>query len=59
VNGVQALVREVIYRGDHVELHAACNGSDLRVQGEADLIARAGQTLTMELPVDDLRVLDD
>ena len=58
-NGVQATIREAIYRGDHVELHVERGGVTILVQGDADLGARAGQTLTLELPAADLRVLDD
>lgn len=59
VNGVQATVRDAIYRGDHVELHVERGGITILVQGDASLTARAGQTVTLELPVADLRVLDD
>ena len=58
-NGVQATIREAIYRGDHVELHVERGGVTILVQGEASLTARAGQTVLLELPVADLRVLDD
>jgi spermidine/putrescine transport system ATP-binding protein len=59
VNGAQATVREAIYRGDHVELHVEHGGLTILVQGDTDVAARPGQVVSLELPMDDLRVLDD
>ena len=59
VNGVQMTVREAIYRGDHVELHVERGGVTILVQGDAAMTTKAGQMVMLELPVVDLRVLDD
>nr|WP_245678318.1 ABC transporter ATP-binding protein [Chondromyces crocatus] len=56
-NGVQAVVRESIYRGDHVEL--IMEPGPLRVQVSPRLRAEPGSTLWLSLPEERLEVLDD
>jgi spermidine/putrescine transport system ATP-binding protein len=56
-NGVQGVVREGFYRGDHVEL--IVEPGPLRVQVSPRLRAAPGTSVWLYLPVDRLEVLDD
>ena len=56
-NGVQGVVRESFYRGDHVEL--IVDPGPLRVQVNPRLLAAPGTELWLGLPVSRLEVLDD
>jgi spermidine/putrescine transport system ATP-binding protein len=56
-NGIQAVVRETFYRGDHVEL--IMDPGPLRVQLSPRLQASPGTRLWLTLPASRLEVLDD
>lgn len=56
-NGVHGVIRDSIYRGDHVEL--LVEPGPLRVQVSPRLRATPGASLWLQLPLDRLEVLDD
>ncbi len=56
-NGIPGVVRDRIYRGDHVEL--LVEPGSLRVQVSPRLRASPGASIWLLLPVDRLEVLDD
>ena len=57
-NGVRGTVREVIYCGDHLDLHVEA-ALALRVRAAAHTGIAAGQDVWLHLPSSELRVLND
>jgi spermidine/putrescine transport system ATP-binding protein len=58
-NGFSGIIRDAIFRGDHVDLHVECAHLTLRVRAPASSAGAVGTTIGLELPTTDLRVLDD
>jgi spermidine/putrescine transport system ATP-binding protein len=57
VNGLRAIVRDLIYRGDHVEMW--CEPGPLRVQAHPSQRLRAGEEVWLHLPPEHVEVLAD
>ncbi len=57
VNGLRAIVRDLIYRGDHVEVW--CDPGPLRVQAHPSQGLRAGEEVWLHLPPEHVEVLTD
>ena len=51
-------IEERLFRGDHWELVVGVAGSRLRVHAEPDQVHREGETVWLDLPHDDLLVLE-
>jgi len=58
-NGVRGTVAVRLFRGDHWELAVDCGSATFRVLTETDTHHEPGQTVWLELPVDDIQVLSD
>ena len=58
-NGFSGLIRDAIFRGDHVDLHVACDHLTLRVRAPATNLCALGSRVYLELPTSALQVLDD
>lgn len=56
VNGVRAVVRELVYRGDHVEVFV--EPANLRLRVPAGAAPAVGRSLWLELPQEYLEVLE-
>jgi spermidine/putrescine transport system ATP-binding protein len=59
VNGIRGTVGIRLFRGDHWELSVDCGPVALRVLTETDTHHEAGQEVWLELPPDDIQVLQD
>ena len=57
INGLRAVVRDLIYRGDHVE--AWCEPGPLRVQAHPSQNLQPGADVWLQLPPEHVEVLED
>ncbi len=58
-NGFSGIIRDAIFRGDHVDLHVECAHLTLRVRAPTTSVCGVGNRIYLELPTTALLVLDD